>query len=55
MKQKAFAIIFKGLSVAKNCLRLKSAPLTLSCWVVTEKHTYLSKTAVEITRFAEVL
>ena len=28
MKQKAFFIIFKGLSIAKNCLRPDSAPLT---------------------------
>ena len=28
MKQ-AFFIIFKGLSVAKNCVRLESAPLSL--------------------------
>ena len=27
MKQKAFFIIFKGLSLAKNCLRLENAPL----------------------------
>ena len=27
MKQKTFYIIFKGLSVAKNCLRPESAPL----------------------------
>ena len=27
MKQRAFFIIFKGLSVAKNCLRPESAPL----------------------------
>ena len=29
VKQKAFFIIFKGLSVAKNCLRPESAPLVL--------------------------
>ena len=29
MKQKAFFIIFKGFSGAKNCLRLESAPLIL--------------------------
>ena len=28
VKQKTFFIIFKGLSVAKNCLRPESAPLT---------------------------
>ena len=28
MQQKAFFINFQGLSVAKNCLRLKTAPLT---------------------------
>ena len=28
MKQKAFFINFQGLSVAKNCLRLETAPLT---------------------------
>ena len=27
LKQKAFFIIFKGLSIAKNCLRPESAPL----------------------------
>ena len=27
LKQKAFFIIFKGLSVANNCLRLESVPL----------------------------
>ena len=27
VKQKAFFIIFKGLSVAKNCLRAESASL----------------------------
>ena len=27
MKQKTFFIIFKGLSVAKNCLRPESEPL----------------------------
>ena len=29
MKQKAFSIIFKGFSVAKNCLRIESAPLSV--------------------------
>ena len=29
VKQKAFFIIFKELSVAKNCLRPESAPLRL--------------------------
>ena len=29
VKQKAFSIIFKGLLVAKNCLRTKGAPLSL--------------------------
>ena len=29
VKKKAFFIIFKGLSVAKNCLRSESAPITL--------------------------
>ena len=29
MKQKKIFIIFKGLSVAKNCLRPESAPLNL--------------------------
>ena len=29
MKQKAFFIIFKKLSIAKSCLRLKSAPLNM--------------------------
>ena len=29
MKQKAFFINFKGLSVAKNCLRPESAPLSM--------------------------
>ena len=28
VKEKAFFIIFKGLSVAKNCLRPESVPLT---------------------------
>ena len=28
MKQKEFFIIFKGISVAKNCVRLESAPLS---------------------------
>ena len=28
LKQKAFFIIFKGLSVSKNCLRPESAPLS---------------------------
>ena len=27
MKQKAFFFIFKGLSIAKNCLKPESAPL----------------------------
>ena len=27
VKQKAFFIIFQGFSIAKNCLRLESAPL----------------------------
>ena len=27
MKQKAFFIIFKGLSVSKNCLKPENAPL----------------------------
>ena len=27
LKQKAFFIIFKGLSIAKNCLRPESVPL----------------------------
>ena len=27
MKSKVFFIIFKGLSIAKNCLRSESAPL----------------------------
>ena len=31
MKQKAFFIIFKGLSVAKNYLRPESAPLKIKC------------------------
>ena len=30
MKWKFFFIIFKGLSVAKNCVRPESAPLTLN-------------------------
>ena len=30
VKQKAFFIIFKGLSVAKNCLRPEGAPLKVS-------------------------
>ena len=29
MKEKAFFIIFKGLSIAKNCLRRESAPLRI--------------------------
>ena len=29
MKQKAFFISFQGLSVAKNCLRPETAPLTI--------------------------
>ena len=29
VKQKVFFIIFKGLSIAKNCLRPKSAPIIL--------------------------
>ena len=28
MKQKEFFMIFKGLLVAKNCIRIESAPLT---------------------------
>ena len=33
VKQKAFFIIFKGLSVGKNCLRPESAPakIVISC------------------------
>ena len=30
VKQKVFFIIFKEVSVVKNCLRLESAPLNLS-------------------------
>ena len=40
VKQKAFFIIFKGLSVAKNCLRPESAPLIVtyntSLWELLE-------------------
>ena len=35
-------------------LRLESAPISLSCRVVTKAHTYLNKPAAEICRFAEV-
>ena len=34
MKQKVFFINFKGLLVAKNCLRPKNAPLNV--WLSTE-------------------
>ena len=36
MKQKAFFIIFKGLSVAKNCLRPESVPLNKLIDIVAE-------------------
>ena len=29
MKQKTFFMIFQGISVARNCLRPKTAPLTI--------------------------
>ena len=46
MKSKAFFIIFKGLSVAKNCLRTESAYLklgylcsiTINFWVFFNKY-----------------
>ena len=31
VKEKVFFIIFKGLSVAKNCLRPEGAPLNIQC------------------------
>ena len=40
MKQKALLIIFKGFSVAKNCLRPESAPLRSCCVTVVVDKRY---------------
>ena len=46
VKQKAFFVIFKGLSVAKYCLRHESAPLSMNVSPtedsVTFKHLLIS-------------
>ena len=34
VKQKAFFIIFKGLSIAKNCLRPENAPLRVHASII---------------------
>ena len=34
MKEKAFFIIFKGLKIAKNCVRHKGAPLAIIVWTI---------------------
>ena len=34
MKEKAFFIIFKGLKIAKKCVRHKGAPLAIIVWTI---------------------
>ena len=46
VKQKAFFIIFKELSVAKICLRPESAPLTLSASTLQNGQTHSSNSSV---------
>ena len=50
VKQKSFFIIFKGLSVAKNCLRPESAPLK-------EKHfsSFLIPVSISINKLTKMV
>ena len=48
MKQKAFLIIFKGLSVAKNCPRSESGPLSF----ITLLLIYIKGAVADIRYFA---
>ena len=43
MKQKAYFIIFKGFSVARNCVRPDSAPLSYRSVTLVEINLYYSR------------